>query len=120
MGRRPIHESGLRFLGTFLGQKLQGGSQKMAKSGVLPAIIGFLTQLQVVPDNEEDPSPSIIQTPHPAGEFAIKKLIDKRVHGKRTEYLVFWKGYKLADATWEYKSKIPKSFVEKYEAENGN
>lgn len=77
-------------------------------------------QLQVVPENEEDPSPSVIQTPNPAGEFAIKKLIDKRVHGNKTEYLVFWKGYKLADATWEYKSKIPKSFVEKYEAENGN
>ena len=77
-------------------------------------------QLQVVPDNEEDPSPSVIQTPHPAGEFAIKKLIDKRVHGRTTQYKILWKGYKLADATWQYKSKIPKSFIEKYEAENGH
>jgi hypothetical protein len=34
------------------------------------------------------------------------------------EYLVFWKGYPIADATWEYKSKIPKSFIETYEEDN--
>jgi hypothetical protein len=27
------------------------------------------------------------------GEFAIRKLLQKRQHGNRTEYLVFWKGY---------------------------
>ena len=43
MGRRPIHESGLRIVVSYPDQKLQGGSQKMAKSIVLPAIIGFLT-----------------------------------------------------------------------------
>jgi hypothetical protein len=49
---------------------------------------------------------------------AIKKLIDKRTRGNRTEYKVFWKGYPIADATWQYKSKIPKSFVEAYEEDH--
>jgi hypothetical protein len=46
------------------------------------------------------------------------KLINKRTRGNRTEYLVQWKGYAVNDATWEYRSKIPKSFVETYEEEN--
>ena len=52
------------------------------------------------------------------GEFAIKKLIDKRTRGNRTEYKVFWKGNPITDASWQLKSKIPKSFVEAYEEEN--
>ena len=75
-------------------------------------------QLQIVPENEEDPNPISIRTPNSKQEFAIKKLIDKRVQGSKTEYLVMWKGYTQADATWLYKSKIPKSFVDKYEAEH--
>ena len=75
-------------------------------------------QLQIVPDNEEDPNPISIRTPNSKQEFAIKKLIDKRVQGSKSEYLVLWKGYTQADATWLYKSSIPKSFVAKYEAEH--
>jgi hypothetical protein len=72
--------------------------------------------LQVVPRNEEDPDPKVIRTPNSKGEFAIKKLIDKRVSGNRTEYKVQWKGYPAASATWQYKSKIPKSFIDAYES----
>jgi hypothetical protein len=43
-------------------------------------------------------------------------LIDKRTNGNRTEYKILWKGYPLAQATWQFKSKIPKSFIEKYES----
>ena len=35
-------------------------------------------QLQVVPPDEEDPSPSVIRTPNAKNEYAIKKLIDKK------------------------------------------
>ena len=73
-------------------------------------------QLQVVPRNEEDPDIKVIRTPNTKGEFAIKKLIDKRVSGNRTEYKVQWKGYPVASATWQYKSKIPKSFIDAYES----
>jgi hypothetical protein len=76
-------------------------------------------QLQVVESNEGDVSASKLGVNIPAGgEFAIKKFIDKRTRGNKTEYLVHWRGYPLAEASWVYKSKIPKSFVEFYEEEN--
>ena len=73
-------------------------------------------QIQVVKPNEEDaPASLVVRTPNSKGEFAIKKLLEKRTSGNRTEYKVLWKGYPLTDATWQYKSKIPKSFVDAYE-----
>jgi hypothetical protein len=76
-------------------------------------------QLQVVKNDEMDVSAKELGVKIPDdGEFAIKKLIDKRTRGNRTEYKVFWKGYPITDATWQYKSKIPKSFVEAYEEDN--
>jgi len=73
-------------------------------------------QLQLVKDDEMDVSAKELGVKIPDdGEFAIKKLLNKRTHGRRTEYLVFWKGYPITDATWQYKSKIPKSFVDAYE-----
>ena len=75
-------------------------------------------QLQVVHPAEED-VPATITTERPAnGEFRIKKLVDKRTRGSRTEYLVQWYGYPLAEASWQFKSKIPKSFIEKYEEDH--
>lgn len=75
-----------------------------------------IKQLQIVKPNEEDaPAHLVVRNQNSKGEFAIKKLIDKRTSGNRTEYLVNWKGYPIADATWQYKSKIPKSFVDAYE-----
>ena len=74
-------------------------------------------QLQVVREDEEDVPASILENQNQE-EFVIKKLINKRTRGNRTEYLVQWKGYAVNDATWEYRSKIPKSFVETYEEEN--
>ena len=76
-------------------------------------------QLQLVKDDEMDVSAKELGVKIPYdGEFAIKKLIDKRTRGNRTEYKVFWRGYPLTDATWLYKSKIPKSFVEAYEEDH--
>ena len=73
-------------------------------------------QLQVVDRNEEDVPHTI--TTESSGEFRIKKLIDKRQSGKKTEYLVFWYGYPIEDASWQVKSQIPKSFVEAYEEDH--
>jgi hypothetical protein len=76
-------------------------------------------QLQLVKDNEMDVSAKELGVKIPDdGEFAIKKLIDKRTRGNRTEYKVFWKGYPIEEASWQYKSKIPKSFVQAYEEDN--
>ena len=76
-------------------------------------------QLQVVKEDEMDVSAKELGVKIPdGGEFAIKKLLQKRQRGNRTEYLVFWKGYPITDASWLYKSKIPKSFVEAYEEDH--
>ena len=76
-------------------------------------------QLQIVMENEADPPPSVLRKEaiHDQ-DFAIRELIDKRVQGNRTEYLVHWKGYPRAQADWIYKSRLPKSFVAKFEAEH--
>ena len=73
-------------------------------------------QLQVVNRNEEDVPHTI--TNEVSEEFRIKKLIDKRKVGKKTEYLVFWYGYPLAEASWVSKSNIPKSFIDSYEEDH--
>ena len=76
-------------------------------------------QLQLVKENEMDVSAKELGVKIPDdGEFAIKKLIDKRTRGNRTEYKVFWKGYPIEEASWQYKSKIPKSFVQAYEEDS--
>ena len=76
-------------------------------------------QLQVVAPNEEDVSAHHLGLKmSDDSEFAIKKLIDKRVHGKTTEYLVWWLGYPKTDSLWLVKSKIPKAFVQAYESNN--
>jgi hypothetical protein len=75
-------------------------------------------QLKVVADDEED-VPATITTERPDNEeYRIKKLIDKRQRGTRTEYKTLWYGFPLSEATWEYKSKLPKSFVNSYEESN--
>ena len=74
-------------------------------------------QLQVVGANEQDVPASIAKHAAADGEFAIKKLIDKRTNGNKTEYKIWWKGYPRDDATWQFKSKIPRAFVDQYEEE---
>ena len=73
-------------------------------------------QLKVVGANEEDVPHTITNEVSP--EFRIKKLIDKRMNGNKTEYLIQWYGYPVADASWQFKSKIPKSFVDSYEEDH--
>jgi hypothetical protein len=73
----------------------------------------------VVRDDEMDVSAKELGVKIPDdGEFAIKKLIDKRTRGNRTEYLVHWRGYPINQASWQFKSKLPRSFVEAYEEDN--
>jgi hypothetical protein len=73
-------------------------------------------QLQVVAPDEEDVSAHQLGLKlKDTDEFAIKKLIDKRIRGRATEYLVQWRGFPVKDATWENKSNLPKNFVKNYE-----
>jgi hypothetical protein len=74
-------------------------------------------QLQVVDPDEEDVPATILKN-QDQEEYVVKKLIDKRTNGRRTEYLVWWKGYKKGDSTWTFKSHIPVAFVQAYEEDN--
>lgn len=75
-------------------------------------------QLQVVGKDEGDVPASIVKTPNTSGEFAIKTLIDKRVRGNKTQYLVWWRGYNKNMSTWLSKSNIPKKFVDDFEGKD--
>jgi len=74
-------------------------------------------QLQVVKNNEQD-VPASLAPANTTGEYAIRRLIDKRTVGNKTEYLVQWRGYPISEATWNFKSKIPQKYVKAYEEED--
>jgi hypothetical protein len=71
-----------------------------------------------VVDPDEEDVPATILKNHNQEEFVIKKLIEKRTRRNRTEYKIWWKGYPITDSTWQFKSNIPKSFIEAYEEDN--
>jgi len=54
-------------------------------------------------------------------EYEVEEVIGKRKAGKgkkqRIEYLIVWKGYSLADATWENEKDCDNSreYIEAYE-----
>lgn len=43
--------------------------------------------------------PSSQETPE--GEYEVESILNKRIRRKKIEYLIKWKGYGVADATWE-------------------
>ena len=69
-------------------------------------------QLQLVKDDEKEPPASVLRKE--PKQYTIKKLLDKRVVGKKTEYLVNWRGFKDGH-TWETSSNIPKHFITAFE-----
>lgn len=70
-------------------------------------------QLQIVGNDEADPDPMVIRGK--PGQYVVKKLLKKRKHKGKTQYLVHWKGYnKDSDHTWEDEAKLPKSMVTEF------
>ena len=79
-------------------------------------VVYTIKQLQIVSPNEQDPNIKVIRgTPK---QYAVKQLIDKRKKGKKTEYLVWFRGYKKSDSSWIDSKNISKELLEKYEKEN--
>ena len=39
-------------------------------------------------------------------EFTVKEIIGKETMNKKVHYLVWWKGYKKSESTWESRTKL--------------
>jgi chromobox protein 5 len=46
--------------------------------------------------------------------FIIKKILNKRIIGKKNEYLIWWKGYPKTEATWEPENNLPVDIVKEF------
>ncbi len=73
-------------------------------------------QLQIVKDDEEDPH--IMAVRGNPEYYAIKKLIGKRIQKRKIQYLVWWKGYPEAEATWQNASDLPPLPIQIFESLN--
>ncbi len=51
----------------------------------------------------EPPPPIIINEEE---EYEVEKILDKRKHYGKIQYLIKWKGYPLSEASWEPESNL--------------
>ena len=73
-------------------------------------------RLQVVNEDEEEPPGEIITKT--GTTYIAKKLIGKRMHQKKLQYKVVWKGFKESEATWEPAENLPKKLIHDFELDN--
>ena len=66
-------------------------------------------ELQVVPENENPPPPSIIRG-NPE-HYIAEKIIKKRTRKGKVQCLVKWRGFPEKDATWEPIENLPESVI---------
>jgi hypothetical protein len=73
-------------------------------------------QLQIIPPDEQYPDKKVIRgTPD---TYVIEKLIDRRKHKGRIQFLVKWAGHPADDNSWEPRTEIKKVapvYLEAYE-----
>ena len=73
-------------------------------------------QLQVVPEDENLPPPSVIRG-NPM-YYKVEKILAKRFRNKKTQYLVKWQGFPITKATWESGEKLEEDVPELVRAYN--
>jgi Chromo (CHRromatin Organisation MOdifier) domain len=66
-------------------------------------------ELQVVPDNENPPPPSIIRGK--PEHYIAEKIIKRRTRKGKVQCLVKWRGFPEEEATWEPIENLPKSVI---------
>ena len=55
---------------------------------------------------------AVMEDEEHAEEFEVEQILGQRLRGNRTvEFLVKWKGYSMAEATWEPKENLRNSPV---------
>lgn len=92
---------------------------KKRKNGIDVTAMYTKKQLQVVPEGEEAPSPSVIRgTP---SNYRVEKLLEKKKEKNRIYFLVKWRGFPESQATWELRTELNESVPELVkEFENNN
>jgi len=81
---------------------LEPGQPPMYLISGIPHVGYTKNQLQVVKSNEKLPSQKHQK------KFIVEKLIEKRKHKNKIEYLVKWKGYDSKVNTWEPQTQLKK------------
>lgn len=74
-----------------------------------------INQLQVVSKDEQEP-PGKMLLDDDNETFIVKKILNKRVRGRKNEYLIWWKGYPKDEATWTEEKLLPKTMVREFNA----
>ena len=69
-------------------------------------------KLQVVPENEKAPPPSVIRG-NPK-HYIAEKIIRSRMRKGHREYLIKWKGFPESQATWEPAVNLPSKLVQDF------
>ena len=64
----------------------------------------------------------LIKSKEKEEKFKVKAIIDNRFNGNKKEYLIWWKGYKKNESTWEPKANLIqdglKKMIDEYDALN--
>jgi hypothetical protein len=72
-------------------------------------------QLQVVQDDEEDPPyKDVVKSKKERELYIIRDIIGHRKYKGKDQYLIWWKGFKKDESTWEYSNNILKEKINKF------